>query len=127
MARIFSILLFITCIYSLGRIPSPIFTKKLKESSETEEREEETDVEIETTSEMKRAKQEAFTEEDLSSSLFSEEKENLDKIDETEETPVNGKEKTNDEFHFDFQEIGSKNRSYKKSKSKKKPYHIKFY
>nr|YP_010891667.1 hypothetical protein RF1 [Eulophia guineensis]WJM74516.1 hypothetical protein RF1 [Eulophia guineensis] len=39
MARIFSILLFITCVYYLGRMPSPIFTKKLKEkeTSETEE------------------------------------------------------------------------------------------
>uniref|UniRef100_A0AB38ZIB8 Protein TIC 214 n=1 Tax=Scrophularia alaschanica TaxID=3138699 RepID=A0AB38ZIB8_9LAMI len=51
MARIFSILLFITCVYYLGRIPSPILTKKLKETSKTEERvesEEERDVEIET-------------------------------------------------------------------------------
>nr|VDD65469.1 unnamed protein product [Brassica oleracea] len=31
MTRIFSIILFITCVYYLGRIPSPIFTKKLKE------------------------------------------------------------------------------------------------
>ncbi|KAL3728762.1 hypothetical protein ACJRO7_033353 [Eucalyptus globulus] len=38
MARIFSILLFITCVYYLGRIPSPIVTKKFKETSETEER-----------------------------------------------------------------------------------------
>uniref|UniRef100_A0A6N2MHG5 Translocon at the inner envelope membrane of chloroplasts 214 n=2 Tax=Salix viminalis TaxID=40686 RepID=A0A6N2MHG5_SALVM len=70
-----------------GRIPSPIFTKKLKETSETEEREEETDVEIETTPETKGTKQEqeGSTEEDPSSSLFSEEKENPDKIDETEE------------------------------------------
>ena len=30
MARIFSILLFITCVYYLGRIPSPIVTKKFK-------------------------------------------------------------------------------------------------
>nr|YP_010040896.1 hypothetical chloroplast RF19 [Homalium hainanense]QOZ41828.1 hypothetical chloroplast RF19 [Homalium hainanense] len=109
MARIFSILLFITCVYSLGRIPSPIFTKKLKETSETEEREErgeETDVEIETTSETKGTKQEqeGSTEEDPSSSLFSEEKENPDKIDETEEIRVNGKEKTKDEFHFHFKE-----------------------
>nr|YP_009559085.1 hypothetical chloroplast RF19 [Corallorhiza cf. striata 'CA']QBA91160.1 hypothetical chloroplast RF19 [Corallorhiza cf. striata 'CA'] len=39
MARIFSILLFITCVYYLGRMPSPIVTKKLKEkeTSETEE------------------------------------------------------------------------------------------
>ena len=104
MARIFSILLFITCVYSLGRTPSPIFTKKLKETSETEESEEETDVEIETTSETKGTKQEQeeSTEEDPSLSLFSEEKEDPDKIkmDETEEIRMNGKEKTKDEFHF---------------------------
>jgi len=101
-ARIFSILLFITCVYSLGRIPSPIFTKKLKETSETEEREEETDIEIEITPKTKGTKQEqeGSTEEDPSSSLFSEEKENPDKIDETEEIRVNGKEKTKDEFHY---------------------------
>nr|YP_009670048.1 Ycf1 protein [Terminalia guyanensis]QCW95367.1 Ycf1 protein [Terminalia guyanensis] len=99
MARIFSILLFITCVYYLGRIPSPIVTKKLKETSETEER----DVEIETTFERKGTKQEqeGFTEEDPSPSLFSEEKEDPpDKIDEREEIRVNGKEKTRDEFHF---------------------------
>nr|YP_009751699.1 Ycf1 protein [Hodgsonia heteroclita]QIT04432.1 Ycf1 protein [Hodgsonia heteroclita] len=105
MARIFSILLFITCVYYLGRIPSPIVTKKLKETSETEERgesEQETDVEIETTSETKGTKQEqeGSTEEDTSPSLFSEEKEDPDKIDETEEIRVIGKEKTKDEFHF---------------------------
>ena len=105
MARIFSILLFITCVYYLGRIPSPIFTKKLKETSETEEggeSEEETDVEIETTFETKGTKQEqeGSTEEDPSPSLFSEEKEDPDKIDEREEIGVNGKEKTRDEFNF---------------------------
>ncbi|KAK9982486.1 hypothetical protein SO802_035612 [Lithocarpus litseifolius] len=88
-------------------VPSPIVTKKLKETSETEERgesEEETDVEIETTSETKGTKQEQeeSTEEDPSLSLFSEEKEDPDKIkmDETEEIRMNGKEKTKDEFHF---------------------------
>nr|QKV45854.1 hypothetical chloroplast RF1 [Saniculiphyllum guangxiense] len=114
MARIFSILLFITCVYYLGRIPSPIVTKKLKETSETEERgesEEETDVEIETTSETKGTKeeQEGSTEEDPSPSLFSEEKEDPDKIDETEEIRVNGTEKTKDEFHFNFKETCYKN------------------
>nr|ADD30913.1 putative RF1 protein [Berberidopsis corallina] len=114
MARIFSILLFITCVYYLGRIPSPILTKKLKESSETEERgesEEERDVEIETTSETKETKQEqeGSTEEDPSPSLFSEEKEDPDKIDETEEIRVNRKEKTKDEFHFHFKETCYKN------------------
>nr|YP_010398166.1 hypothetical chloroplast RF1 [Perrottetia racemosa]UQK92976.1 hypothetical chloroplast RF1 [Perrottetia racemosa] len=115
MARIFSILLFITCVYYLGRIPSPIVTKKVKGTSETEERgesEEETDVEIETTSETRGTKQEqeVSTEEDPSPSLFSEEKEDPDKIDETEEIRVNGKEKkTKDEFHFHFKETCYKN------------------
>ncbi|BBN69961.1 hypothetical protein Prudu_1327S000100 [Prunus dulcis] len=85
-------------VYYLGRIPSPIVTKKLKETSETEE----TDVEIETTSETKGTKQEqeGSTEEDPSPSLFSEEKEDPYKIDETKEIRVNGKEKTKDQFHF---------------------------
>nr|WAJ54226.1 Ycf1 [Zieria arborescens subsp. arborescens] len=110
-ARIFSILLFITCIYYLGRIPSPIFTKKLKvkETSETEER----DVEIETTFERRGPKQEqeVSAEEDPSPSLFSEEKEDTDKIEETEEIRVNGKEKkkTKHEFHFRFKETCDKN------------------
>ncbi|KAL5831575.1 hypothetical protein ACOSQ4_016929 [Xanthoceras sorbifolium] len=109
MARIFSILLFITCIYYLGRIPSPIFTKKLKvkETSETEERKEETDVEIETTFERRGTKQEreVFTEEDPSPSLFLEENEDPDKIEETEEIRVNGKKKkTKHEFQYLFKE-----------------------
>nr|YP_010389217.1 hypothetical chloroplast RF1 [Allophylus viridis]UPQ44538.1 hypothetical chloroplast RF1 [Allophylus viridis] len=110
MARIFSILLFITCIYYLGRIPSPIFTKKLKvkETSETEEREEETDVEIEKTFEKRGTKQEqeVSTEEDPSPSLFLEEKEDPDKIEETEEIRVNGKKKkkTKHEFQYLFKE-----------------------
>nr|QXI84995.1 hypothetical protein RF1 [Gentiana phyllocalyx]QXI85005.1 hypothetical protein RF1 [Gentiana phyllocalyx] len=76
MARIFSILFFITCVYYLGRIPLPILTNKLKETSKTEEwveSEEERDLGIETTSEMKGTKQaqKGSTEEDPSSSLFS--------------------------------------------------------
>nr|YP_009757665.1 Ycf1 [Sauroglossum elatum]QIM60999.1 Ycf1 [Sauroglossum elatum] len=106
MARIFSILLFITCVYYLGRMPSPIFTKKLKEkeTSETEEggeRKEESDVE--TTYETKETKQEQEGSTEENPSLCSEEKEDLDKIDEideTEEIRLNGKEKTKDEFHF---------------------------
>nr|YP_010576879.1 hypothetical chloroplast RF19 [Orostachys malacophylla]UZN44577.1 hypothetical chloroplast RF19 [Orostachys malacophylla] len=106
MDRIFSIFLFITCVYYLGRIPSSMV---LKETSVTEERgesREETDVEIEKTSETKWTKeeQEGSTEEDPSPSLFSEEKEDPDKIDETEEIRVNGKEKTKDEFNFHFKE-----------------------
>nr|WFF47050.1 hypothetical chloroplast RF19 [Silene repens] len=111
MARIFSILLFITCVYYLGRMPSPIFTKKLKETSETKESEDETDVEIEKKSETKETKQEeeGFTEEDPSPSLFSEEKEDPDKMDETEKIRVNGKDKTKDEFHLHLKEAYYKN------------------
>nr|ANO45382.1 hypothetical protein RF1 [Tricyrtis macropoda] len=100
MARIFSILFFITCVYYLGRMPSPIVTKKLKETEEKGESEEESDVETTSDSEMKETKQEqgGSTEEDPS--LCSEEKEDPDKIDETEEIRVNGKEKTKDEFRF---------------------------
>nr|QXU58661.1 hypothetical protein RF1 [Pontederia hastata] len=112
MARIFSILLFITCVYYLGRMPSPIVTKKLKETSETsetserEESEEESDVE--TTSERKEQEQEGSTEEDPF--LYSEEKEDPDKIDETEDIRVNGKEKTKHEFHFHFEDTCYKDR-----------------
>nr|QWT70947.1 Ycf1 [Heliophila diffusa] len=89
MARIFSILLFITCVYYLGRIPSPIFTKKLKGTPETEERG------------GTKQDQEVSTEEAPFPSLFSEEREDLDKIDEMEEIRVNGKDQINkdDEFH----------------------------
>jgi len=82
-------------------MPSPIVTKKLKETSETEEKgESEEESDVETTSETKETKQEqgGSTEEDPS--LYSEEKGDPDKIDETEEIRVNGKEKTKDEFHF---------------------------
>ncbi|KAL2924466.1 hypothetical protein RDABS01_000937 [Bienertia sinuspersici] len=83
-------------------MPSPIFTKKLKETPETKESEEQTDVEIEKTSETEETKQqeEGFIEENPSPSLFSEEKEDPDKIDETEKIRVNGKDKTKDEFHL---------------------------
>nr|YP_010295807.1 hypothetical chloroplast RF19 [Syringa villosa]UMB49745.1 hypothetical chloroplast RF19 [Syringa villosa] len=72
MARIFSILLFITCVYDLGRIPTLIITNKWKETSKMEEREEERDVEIETSSEMKGTKQEQERSAE-EHSLFSEE------------------------------------------------------
>nr|NP_862813.1 Ycf1 protein [Calycanthus floridus var. glaucus]YP_010701860.1 hypothetical chloroplast RF1 [Calycanthus chinensis x Calycanthus floridus]Q7YJS6.1 RecName: Full=Protein TIC 214; AltName: Full=Translocon at the inner envelope membrane of chloroplasts 214; Short=AtTIC214 [Calycanthus floridus var. glaucus]WCK11665.1 hypothetical chloroplast RF1 [Calycanthus chinensis x Calycanthus floridus]CAD28780.1 Ycf1 protein [Calycanthus floridus var. glaucus] len=84
LSRMVNIFLFITCVYYLGRIPSPILTKKLKETSETEEGEEnedETNVEIEKFSEAKETKQEqkgSFAEED--SSLGSEEREDPNKL-----------------------------------------------
>nr|YP_009630745.1 hypothetical chloroplast RF19 [Eriocaulon buergerianum]QBS14235.1 hypothetical chloroplast RF19 [Eriocaulon buergerianum] len=83
MARICSILLFITCVYNLGRMPSPIFTTKL--NSETQERgesEEEEESNVENISETKETQQEKeeSTEEDPS---FC-----------SEEIRVNEKEKT---------------------------------
>nr|QWK45250.1 hypothetical chloroplast RF1 [Stephania tetrandra] len=101
LVRIFRILLFITCVYYLGRMPSPIFTKKLKKK--------ETDVDIEKTSETKRTKQEqeGSTQEGPFFSFYSEEKEK--KMDETEEIQVNGKAKTMDEFPFHFKETSYKN------------------
>nr|YP_009826813.1 Ycf1 [Bulbophyllum regnellii]QIQ48034.1 Ycf1 [Bulbophyllum regnellii] len=104
MARIFSILLFITCVYYLGRMPSPIITNKLKEKKETSETEEggerKEESDVETTYEMKETKQEQEGSTEENPYLFLEEREDLDKIDETEEIRVNGKEKTKDEFHF---------------------------
>nr|YP_010854809.1 hypothetical protein RF1 [Chamaedorea cataractarum]WGM65479.1 hypothetical protein RF1 [Chamaedorea cataractarum]WGM73855.1 hypothetical protein RF1 [Chamaedorea sp. M_zhpu90] len=105
MALIFSILLFITCVYYLGRMPSPIVTKKLKETSEMEERgESEEESDVETTSETKETKQEQEGSAEEDPSLCSEEQEDPEKIDETEEIRVNGKEKTKGEFHFHFKE-----------------------
>nr|YP_009232502.1 Ycf1 [Eutrema botschantzevii]AMA21489.1 Ycf1 [Eutrema botschantzevii] len=108
MARIFSIILFITCVYYLGRIPSPIFTKKLKGTSETEERG------------GTKQDQEVSTEEAPFPSLFSEEREDLDKIDEMEEIRVNGKDKINkdDEFHVrTYYKTVSENRDGNKENS----------
>ncbi|KAG8481802.1 hypothetical protein CXB51_026421 [Gossypium anomalum] len=115
MARIFSILLFITCLYYLGRIPSPILTKKLKGISETEEvgeSEEERNIEIETISEGGGANQKQGTEENTSSSLFSEEELDPSKIDKTKKLRVTGKKKTKrkGELHFRFKETYYKNR-----------------
>ena len=81
----------------------------MKETTETEER----DVEIEKTFERGGTKQgqEVSAEEDPSPSLFSEEKEDPDKIEETEEIRVNGKEKkkTKHEFNLRFKETCDKN------------------
>nr|YP_010427484.1 Ycf1 protein [Aquilaria cumingiana]YP_010427505.1 Ycf1 protein [Aquilaria cumingiana]USN92886.1 Ycf1 protein [Aquilaria cumingiana]USN92907.1 Ycf1 protein [Aquilaria cumingiana] len=85
MARIFSILLLITCLYYLGRIPSPILTKQLKGTSEMEE--------IEKISPPRVEDEEAFLKENPSLSE-EEEGEDPDKIDEREEIRVNGKKKT---------------------------------
>nr|WCO11767.1 hypothetical chloroplast RF19 [Lonicera angustifolia var. myrtillus] len=67
MARTFSIILFITCVYYLGRMPSPLLTNKLEKPLTMEEggvrvRKKEGDVKIERASETKgtKHKQELF-------------------------------------------------------------------
>nr|QIQ22773.1 hypothetical chloroplast RF1 [Cistanche deserticola]QIQ22794.1 hypothetical chloroplast RF1 [Cistanche deserticola] len=123
LARFFSILLFIICVYYLGRMPSPFFTKKLKETAVQMEEgvESEEEIDVETDSQMKWTKQEQeeFTEEDpltfwlrdpSTHSFFSEKKADPNKIDETEEIQVNRKE---DEFHLRFTET-----DYKKTEKK---------
>ena len=104
MAAVFSILLFVLCLYEAGKMPSPILTFKMYECSKLEE-EEERDVEIERAFEMKWTNQEqkGFTEEDP---FLSEEKADPNKIDETE-----------DELHFRFTETGYKNRPVSDSDS----------
>nr|AXO65987.1 Ycf1 [Calochilus robertsonii] len=100
MARILSILLFITCVYYLGRMPSPIVTKKLKEK-ETEESD------VETTSETKETKQEQEG--------STEEKED------TEEIRVNGKPKTQDPVYEDSDlETHQENKEEKRMNMNKK-------
>nr|YP_010936321.1 hypothetical protein RF1 [Yamazakia pusilla]WKW54774.1 hypothetical protein RF1 [Yamazakia pusilla] len=118
MGRIFSILLFIICIYYLGKIPSPILTKKLKGTLQTEEKgesEEETVGEIASEKGTKQ-EQEASAEENSYPSFFSKQKVHPNKIDETKEIQVTGKE---DEFHFRFTET-----DYQKSPLSKESYII---
>nr|YP_009160860.1 hypothetical chloroplast RF19 [Haloxylon ammodendron]AGZ13410.1 hypothetical chloroplast RF19 [Haloxylon ammodendron]WLF86900.1 hypothetical chloroplast RF1 [Haloxylon ammodendron]WLF86911.1 hypothetical chloroplast RF1 [Haloxylon ammodendron] len=105
-ARIISILFFISCVYYLGRMPSPIFTIKLEATPERKESEEEEE-EIDKISETEETKQqeEVFIKAEGASSLFSEEKEDPDKIDETEKIRVNGKDKTKYELHDEEIEI----------------------
>nr|YP_009575144.1 Ycf1 protein [Aristolochia tagala]QBI76626.1 Ycf1 protein [Aristolochia tagala] len=99
MAQIFSfkILLLITSVYYLGRMPWPIVTKKLKETlplktEEEEESKEERDIEIEPTYEEKGTKQEGSAQEDFPRYSEEEEKEDSEKIDETKEIQLNEKE-----------------------------------
>nr|CAP62556.1 ycf1 [Ceratophyllum demersum] len=109
-ARIFSTLLFITCMYYLGvhRVKLPILTNRLKKTSEIAEQKkskEETDEEIEKTFETKETKKEQQEFTDKVHSLYFEEQEDPIeeqgypyKRNETKEKRL-GKEKTKDEFH----------------------------
>ncbi|KAL2943784.1 hypothetical protein RDABS01_032131, partial [Bienertia sinuspersici] len=82
MARIISILLFISCVYHLGRMSSPIFIRNPR-------------------NERKRlnSKKRDSSKKILLLPYFLKEKEHPDKIDEMEKIRVNGTDKTKDEFH----------------------------
>nr|QVX28714.1 hypothetical chloroplast RF1 [Swartzia bahiensis] len=105
MSQIFIVFLFITCLYYLGRAPSPIFTKKLsfikiKKLFEIQERK----IDVERTSETAGTKQEQkrSTEEDLSCYLFSEKEKNSYKINETKDKDIFGFEKPLVTIFFDY-------------------------
>nr|QVX31136.1 Ycf1 [Sesbania drummondii] len=86
MSQMFLIFLFFTCLYYLGRIPSPFFfTKKLFEIQERNEIEKKKrKIDVERNSQMTGTKQEQkrYIEEDLSPYLFFKKDKNLYKMDE---------------------------------------------
>nr|YP_009770974.1 Ycf1 [Mezoneuron cucullatum]QIT01676.1 Ycf1 [Mezoneuron cucullatum] len=92
----FIIFLFITCLYYLGRTPSPIFIKKRGEIDNK--------IDVERTSKTKITKKEQnkSTEEYLFPSLFSEEREESYKIDEKEEKDIFRLEKPLLKILFDY-------------------------
>nr|QXO90389.1 Ycf1 [Tara cacalaco] len=92
----FIIFLFITCLYYLGRTPSPIFIKKRDEIDNK--------IDVERTSKTKVTKKEQnkSTEEYLFPSLFSEEREESYKIDEREEKEIFRLEKPLLKILFDY-------------------------
>nr|YP_009127417.1 hypothetical chloroplast RF19 [Haematoxylum brasiletto]AHY33032.1 hypothetical chloroplast RF19 [Haematoxylum brasiletto] len=96
MSRIFIIFLFITSLYYLGRTPSPIFINKKGEIDNK--------IDVERTSKTKVTKKEEkkSTEESLSPSLFSEEREKSYKIDEREEKDIFRLEKPLLKILFDY-------------------------
>nr|QXO89974.1 Ycf1 [Erythrostemon pannosus] len=96
MSRIFIIFLFITCLYYLGRTPSPIFIKKRNEIDNK--------IDVESTSKTKVTKKEQAksTEEYLSPSLFSEERGESYKIFEREEKEIFPLEKPLLKILFDY-------------------------
>nr|QVX30802.1 hypothetical chloroplast RF1 [Castanospermum australe] len=107
MSQIFSVFLFITCLYYIGRTPSPILTKKLSEMKERGEIDKKRNiVDVERTSETSGTKQEQkrSIEEDLSPYLFSEKEKNSYKIDETEEKDIFGFQKPLVTILFDYKQ-----------------------
>jgi len=84
--NIFAVFLFVTCLYYLGRIPPPFFSKKLlemKESSEFNKKGKKKDVE--TNFKRIRTKQKRSNNKDLFPSIFFKKEKNLYKLDEQKE------------------------------------------
>nr|YP_010162439.1 hypothetical chloroplast RF19 [Dunbaria nivea]QRI60148.1 hypothetical chloroplast RF19 [Dunbaria nivea] len=84
MVQIFSVFLFVTCLYYLGRIPPPFFTKKLSEIEEKNEIYKKGKIHVERNLQRVRTKQKQkrSNNKDLFPYLFSKKDNNLYKIDE---------------------------------------------
>nr|YP_010514527.1 hypothetical protein Ycf1 [Coursetia rostrata]UXL86180.1 hypothetical protein Ycf1 [Coursetia rostrata] len=83
MSKMFLVFLFITCLYYLGRIPSPFFfSKKLEERSEIDKKKGKMDVERDLERAETKHEQKRSIKKDLSPYLFSKKDKNLYTIDE---------------------------------------------
>nr|YP_010159110.1 hypothetical chloroplast RF19 [Cajanus crassus]QRG31389.1 hypothetical chloroplast RF19 [Cajanus crassus] len=82
MVKIFLVFLFVTCLYYLGRIPPPFFTKKLSEIQEKDEIYKKGKIDVESNFQRVRPKQKRSNNKDLFPYLFSKKDKNLYKIDE---------------------------------------------
>nr|YP_010512033.1 hypothetical protein Ycf1 [Amburana cearensis]UXL83357.1 hypothetical protein Ycf1 [Amburana cearensis] len=103
-SQIFIVFFFITCLYYLGRTPSPIFTKKLSKIQERSEIDKKRKIDVARTSKTTGTNQEQTrsTEEDLSPYLFSEKEKNSYKIDEREDKDIVEFEKPLVTILFDY-------------------------
>nr|YP_009127665.1 hypothetical chloroplast RF19 [Pachyrhizus erosus]AHY33280.1 hypothetical chloroplast RF19 [Pachyrhizus erosus] len=80
---IFLVLLFVTCLYYLGRIPPPLFTKKLSEIQENKEiYKKGKKIDVERNLQRVRTKQKRSNNKDLFPYIFSKKEKNFYKIDE---------------------------------------------
>nr|UDH55188.1 Ycf1 protein [Amorpha californica var. napensis] len=104
--QIFSIFLFITCLYYLGRAPLPLNNNKLSGIEERNKIQKEKKIDVERTSETTGTKheQKGSAEEYFSPYLFSEKEKNSYKIDESEETDIFGFQKPIVTILFDYKQ-----------------------
>nr|YP_010159027.1 hypothetical chloroplast RF19 [Austrosteenisia blackii]QRG31307.1 hypothetical chloroplast RF19 [Austrosteenisia blackii] len=91
LCKMFLVFLFITCLYYLGRIPPPFFTKKLSEIQEKNDeidKKKKIDVEINLQTAGTKQKQKRFTPKNIFPYIFSKKDKNLYKIDEEKYSSV---------------------------------------